>query len=143
MKCYFHQNLDAIGVCIDCGKGLCSTCKLELVGKLYCQSCADELVTNSTKPAPVRNSIKPAPVINSTKPAPVTNSTRLSMDVSSPVSAWYYLFPLLFGFLGGLAAYYVSDNYKIDGKRAKDMFIFGIIVSLVWILLALLVKLLR
>ncbi len=99
MKCYFHPEVDAVGVCTSCGKGLCSSCKLELVGKLYCQSCADRLVTGATE------------------------------SPTSEVSAWYFLLPFLFGFLGGLAAYYVDDNYKKDKNRAKNMLLTGITIT--------------
>lgn len=42
MKCAVHSEIDAIGVCVDCGKGLCPECKIELLGRLYCQFCANE-----------------------------------------------------------------------------------------------------
>ena len=48
MKCSIHQDIDAVGVCSNCGKGLCSNCKLELRGKLYCQSCADDTFAKVT-----------------------------------------------------------------------------------------------
>jgi hypothetical protein len=48
MKCSNHQEVDAIGVCSSCGKGLCPQCKLELGGKLYCQTCADKAFTKET-----------------------------------------------------------------------------------------------
>jgi hypothetical protein len=53
MKCSLHPDIDAIGVCCNCGKGLCSQCKVELAGKLYCQSCADEVFTKGVKSAEV------------------------------------------------------------------------------------------
>ena len=49
MKCAYHSQKEAIGVCSNCGRGLCSTCKLELGGRLYCQSCANEAFINSKK----------------------------------------------------------------------------------------------
>lgn len=48
MKCTYHPNVEAIGVCINCGKGLCTECKVTLVEKLYCQSCADKVFISSS-----------------------------------------------------------------------------------------------
>ena len=42
MKCSYHPEIDAIGVCITCGKGLCTECRVALTGKMHCQSCADQ-----------------------------------------------------------------------------------------------------
>lgn len=42
MKCLLHEEKDAIGVCINCGKGLCSSCAIELGQKLYCNLCVNE-----------------------------------------------------------------------------------------------------
>jgi hypothetical protein len=41
MKCINHHDVDAVGVCVKCGKGLCIDCKRELGGKIYCHVCAD------------------------------------------------------------------------------------------------------
>ena len=41
MKCINHLNTDAVGVCTKCGRGLCTECKQELGGKIYCHVCAD------------------------------------------------------------------------------------------------------
>ncbi len=41
MKCSIHNDTDAIGVCSNCHKGVCSSCSLELGKKLYCHQCAN------------------------------------------------------------------------------------------------------
>lgn len=41
MKCINHLDLDAVGVCSKCGRGLCPECKHEVGGKMLCQVCAD------------------------------------------------------------------------------------------------------
>ncbi len=43
MKCNLHPQVDAVGVCIRCGKGLCKECEIELAGKLYCKVCANDV----------------------------------------------------------------------------------------------------
>ncbi len=43
MKCYVHQNTDAIGVCSACGRGLCTACVVKIGGKFYCKDDADKV----------------------------------------------------------------------------------------------------
>jgi hypothetical protein len=45
MKCFTHQEVDAIGSCRNCGKGLCSACAKDLQFALSCHgSCESELI---------------------------------------------------------------------------------------------------
>lgn len=41
MKCTNHPEIDAVGICVKCGKGLCVECTKEIGGKFYCQVCID------------------------------------------------------------------------------------------------------
>ena len=43
MKCYVHRDFDAIGVCHECGQGVCDTCAVRIGGKLYCKEDADRV----------------------------------------------------------------------------------------------------
>jgi hypothetical protein len=43
LKCYVHQNVDAVGVCSSCGRGVCRVCAVRLGGKLYCKEDADKV----------------------------------------------------------------------------------------------------
>ena len=49
MKCAFHPEVDAVGVCVGCGKGVCAECKTELGGKIYCPNCAEEIFAERKK----------------------------------------------------------------------------------------------
>lgn len=42
MKCFIHQDVDAVGICTSCGKCVCSTCAFNMGGKLVCKSCAEK-----------------------------------------------------------------------------------------------------
>ena len=44
MKCVNHADRDAVAMCSVCGNGICADCDIKLVGKYYCQKCADDLV---------------------------------------------------------------------------------------------------
>lgn len=39
MKCFYHQNVDAVGTCTNCGKAGCSECLQDVGGALLCNSC--------------------------------------------------------------------------------------------------------
>jgi len=40
MKCYNHLKTEAIGVCKNCGKGICKECTFEQDKKIFCTSCS-------------------------------------------------------------------------------------------------------
>lgn len=39
MKCAYHGDKDAVGVCVSCGTGLCSDCRNVERGAMYCEEC--------------------------------------------------------------------------------------------------------
>ncbi len=39
MKCYVHNDVDAVGTCTSCGKSLCQDCVRTVDGKLVCKDC--------------------------------------------------------------------------------------------------------
>ena len=39
MKCSYHADRDAAGVCVNCGKVVCQDCKAVREGKIYCALC--------------------------------------------------------------------------------------------------------
>ncbi|MEW5936668.1 MAG: hypothetical protein AB1665_02480 [Candidatus Thermoplasmatota archaeon] len=41
MKCMMHEDAEAIGVCLACGRAVCTNCKLDLGGRLYCKGCVE------------------------------------------------------------------------------------------------------
>ena len=44
MKCYYHHDVDAIGICKNCSKGLCSNCAVELENGIACKDQCEEQV---------------------------------------------------------------------------------------------------
>ena len=48
MKCYNHENIDAIGICKNCGIAICRACSVFYDGKLLCLSCKDRIKNNNT-----------------------------------------------------------------------------------------------
>ena len=47
--CYIHQDAEAIGTCVGCGKFICEGCNIEIKGKNYCKTCLDELFDEKNK----------------------------------------------------------------------------------------------
>lgn len=45
MKCYRHPNVDAVGVCSQCGRGVCTACAMSVKGRLYCKADVERLVS--------------------------------------------------------------------------------------------------
>lgn len=44
MNCYVHNDREAIGTCVGCGKFICEECCTEVNGKNYCKKCVSELI---------------------------------------------------------------------------------------------------
>lgn len=44
MKCYNHHNVDAVGLCKNCGKGLCPTCLVDVNPGLACKDTCVSIV---------------------------------------------------------------------------------------------------
>ena len=45
MNCYYHPEREPVGACVTCGQMVCAECRVTLAGKVYCNPCADALVT--------------------------------------------------------------------------------------------------
>lgn len=43
MKCYNHEDKDAVGICVSCKKGICKDCAIEYNEKLYCKDCIEKV----------------------------------------------------------------------------------------------------
>lgn len=43
MKCYIHQDIDAVGTCTNCGKTVCQVCASEVDGKVVCKQCVEKI----------------------------------------------------------------------------------------------------
>jgi hypothetical protein len=41
MKCELHPNLDAVGNCVYCGRGVCEDCKVKINELVHCKECVE------------------------------------------------------------------------------------------------------
>jgi hypothetical protein len=49
MKCFYHPDKDAVGICSQCGKGCCRACVEDVGGALLCKDCRTLSQTEVTK----------------------------------------------------------------------------------------------
>jgi hypothetical protein len=40
MQCHVHPEVEAVGACVACGRGVCTECAVTVGGKTYCRDCA-------------------------------------------------------------------------------------------------------
>ena len=48
LKCYLHPDVDAVGVCTSCGRGVCRACAVKVGGKIYCREDANQMYSKRT-----------------------------------------------------------------------------------------------
>jgi hypothetical protein len=119
--CSNHPGKDAVGACVSCGKMVCIACRTELQEKVYCPACANKLfVAKSDVPVAV----------------------GIVTTVKTVSGAWWLLviLPLLFGgwnWIGGIIAWVVNKDK--DPKKARSMLIWGIVLSVIYIFIAIFV----
>jgi hypothetical protein len=58
LKCYVHQNLDAVGVCSTCGRGLCRYCVVRLDGRFYCKEDSEQVIAPARRRATAKVEVK-------------------------------------------------------------------------------------
>lgn len=51
MNCYIHDDREAIGTCVNCGKFICHECATEIQNKYYCKGCVSELFAQKSQEA--------------------------------------------------------------------------------------------
>ncbi len=100
MKCENHPDKEGVAACVSCGKILCADCRLKLVGKNYCQECADDLVTLYSDKKEVASDSKPikagyGKVKPQSSPA-MDNSYEKARPVKKDSSNRFLLFCLIF-----------------------------------------------
>ena len=50
MKCYFHNDVDAVGTCTSCGKPICQDCAHTVDGRLVCKDCLPHVAGHTGSP---------------------------------------------------------------------------------------------
>jgi hypothetical protein len=129
MKCYKHPKIDAVGVCHECGEGICKKCAVKIGGKLYCKDDADK-VFGAQKATPAATTVQAAPAKASQKSASAMRNSVLGQSSL----AWtlgivgLFIFPPICWGLGAILGYMAltkaTDNLDVFSKR--DVIVCGI-----------------
>ena len=117
MKCFYHQERDAVGACKSCGKGLCSVCAVDLSQGLACKSHCEQDVQNLIRL--IQNNIKLSSASSS-----IIGASRRGGVIAS---AFYIVLGLMFTGWG------VHDAMSLTIAMGVCFAIFGVI-SLVRVL---------
>ena len=48
MRCEKHNDKEAVGFCVECGRGVCEDCVVKIGEKRYCKECEDKIMNKST-----------------------------------------------------------------------------------------------
>lgn len=123
MKCYTHPKVDAVGVCHECGEGICKKCAVEIGKKLYCKDDADKVFgAQKAQVTTVVTTVPEAPK------APQKNASAMKNSVLGQSStAWILCIVGLVGFfppicwgvgliLGYSALTKATDNLDVFSK---------------------------
>jgi hypothetical protein len=99
MKCYVHPNEDAVAICKNCGKGVCSDCAIEIRGTAYCKTCVESNLVPTT-PRVIQTAMTPS--------GGILSLTHSMMGVVGGIMAG--LAALMFIFTGGLVLLWWRSN---------------------------------
>ena len=123
MKCYKHPKSDAVGVCHECGEGICSKCAVKIAGKLYCKDDADKVFGASK-----------AQAATAPKAPQKSDSAMRNGALGMSSAAWFlaiiglFIFPYACWGLGAILGYVAvsraSNNLDVFSKR--DVAVCGI-----------------
>lgn len=101
MKCHNHQDVDAQGACVYCGKLFCNECLIEVNGKMYCKSDIGNVIKEANEEAATARAAAPAININNVNTNQNTNTVGgAAYPYKSKLVA-----ALLCFFLGGLGVH--------------------------------------
>jgi hypothetical protein len=118
MKCFRHHPIDAVGICANCGRALCSDCiPTSTASRVACSSdCASELAANTRA---LRLLLEKS-----------TQSARASafycyltggLSAAAAVAAWFMLpSPFLIYFTGGCALALFAAGFWHGRVAGKD-----------------------
>jgi hypothetical protein len=79
-RCSAHPDVDAIGVCLDCGRDVCYACAVETSNGRYCDICADVSATAQSVEYPARGVPEPSRKVDKEKLSPADHEAARGAD---------------------------------------------------------------
>ena len=101
MNCAYHADIASVAFCVTCGRALCESCKRDVQGSIYCETCLGERMRG----------------VSAARPA----SPPSSVGGESPGAAF------ALGLIPGVGAIYNGEFFK----AAVHIIIFGVLISIV------------
>ena len=140
MKCYKHPKIDAIGVCHECGEGICNKCAVKIGGKLYCKDDADK-VFGEKKATTIAAAESPASkgVATGSREAKALKSNVLGMSSTAwflAILGWFMFPPFCWGIgliLGYVAVSRATDNLNVFSKANVAVCGIGALMNLAFL----------
>ena len=99
MKCFYHNDLDAVGTCSQCGKASCRQCIEDVGGALLCRGCL----------ALHAQAIKQEEAANEAEREQITASAKRRLRISWIVFAASSIFGLVIGTVSSVAGLSSDD----------------------------------
>ena len=88
MNCYIHTEKEPIGICVSCGKFICSECNTEINNKNYCKKCIAELFEENNQQgkkqnydSELNNTVQPNIIIKNTNKNIIVGRVRRKRSV--------------------------------------------------------------
>ena len=112
MNCYVHPSVNAVGTCVNCGRGVCEQCATVVNGKLYCKDCASS----------------GAPLLQTKKTNGLSIASMITGIVSIPLSFCYGA-GLPFGIAAFIMGLIARKQIKETPQEGNGMALTGIITG--------------
>ena len=137
MKCYKHPKVEAVGVCKECGEGICQKCSVEIGKKLYCKDDADKVFgEQKAQTTTVVTTVQATPA----NASPKSNSAMKNSVLGQSSFAWtlaivgLFIFPPICWGLGLILGYSAltkaTDNLNVFSKRDVAVCGIGALINL-------------
>lgn len=116
MNCYYHPELAATATCVSCGKAICTSCAVNVSGRIYCQQC-----------------ISGGKVSQISRPSNTTAIISLILGILSLCLGGIF-FSIPAWILGNMAIKQIEENPNQDGiQLAKAGKTIGMIVTILFL----------
>ena len=123
MKCYNHSEIDATATCTRCGKAICSSCAVDVSGRITCTECLSSGNVNRFQNQATRPSNTLA----------IISLVFGILGICSMVFAGGIFFSIPAWITGHIALNQIHDDPNQDGEQlAKTGKIMGMVITILY-----------
>jgi len=113
VKCDKHPEMDAVGTCVYCGRGVCDDCKVRMYDKIHCKECVEAGRIRGNEPLqtiPVFINMGPPPI--RIPPNPKGPPKAFLLRMGAPGALLCLLYPLIL-FSGLISSSILSTTFTM------------------------------